>query len=199
MSSAHGSSPASEEEDAPPVLPRLDAQGMPLRERADEHAVTEDPGPSPVPAWAAVALGAVLVVLALRHLLAADPADGAARPMVPLVLAAAVAVGGFSLVRVVQLVHLARSRRDRRAAGEDLSPIPWQLTEAHSLHGMWAIGVGGSLALMGVLGMWSQADGNPSGLEPGWPLLVAGAAVAGAGQLLRRAADEAWEGSPDHL
>jgi hypothetical protein len=119
--------------------------------------------------------------------------------MVPLVLTAAAALGGFSLVRLGQLLALARSRAHRRARGAPLAPLAWRITQEHALHGTWLVGVGASVALMGALGLWSQLDGRPSGLEPGWPLLLCGAAVAYLGDRLRRRIEELWEESGDGL
>lgn len=131
--------------------------------------------PSLAPPVLVAALGVGAMVLEVVRVIGIDPADGRARPMVGLVLAAALALGGFSATRAAQLLRLA-TRRAARAEGS--VPAPWALTEAHSLHAVWVIGVGASVALMGLLGLWSLADGNPSGLEPGWPLLLVGALMA---------------------
>ncbi|HEX7350759.1 hypothetical protein [Brachybacterium sp.] len=176
--------------------PRLDAHGMPAGTvdggEPDAQSVRER-GPSLwAPALVAVA-GVALTVLAVVELVQPPPAAGEARPMGPLALAAALALGGFSLARQLQLLGLATSRSRRRAAGAELPEAPWQLTEEHSLHGIWVIGTGASVALMGLLGLWSLWDGRPSGLEPGWPLLLVGALTALVGHLVRVRTTEAWE------
>ncbi|ACU84727.1 hypothetical protein Bfae_08730 [Brachybacterium faecium DSM 4810] len=149
-------------------------------------------GPSSLlPVLVAVA-GTALAALELAEVLRASPAAGQARPMSALVLTAALALGGFSLTRVLQLLVLATARARRRAAGAALDEVPWQLPDAHSLHAIWVIGVGASVALMGLLGLWSLADGRPSGLEPGWPLLLAGGAVALGVHLLRVQISACW-------
>jgi len=180
--------------------PRLDAQGMPAGtgDGGEPDALpARERGPSlRAPALVAVA-GVALTVLAVMELVQAHPAAGEARPMGPLVLAAALTLGGFSLARQLQLLALATSRSRRRTTGAELPEVPWQLTEEHSLHGIWVIGTGASVALMGLLGLWSLWDGRPSGLEPGWPLLLVGALTALLGHLARVRTTEAWERAGD--
>src|SRR5699024_9268227 len=107
--------------------------------------------------------------------------------------AASLALGGYSLTRLLQLLALAGSRRRRRSAGAELPPVRWQLFDAHSLHAVWVIAVGASIALMGLLGVWSLLDGRPSGLEPGWPLLLCGGAVALLAHLAGRRTSRCWQ------
>ena len=180
--------------------PRLDARGMPVDPAhplsgASRPEPPREEGPSVrLPALVAV-VGAVPLVLAIAQLLRTVPAPDGARPMIVPVLAAALAVGGFSATRVLQLWHLASSRRRRADAGEELPEVRRQLTDAHSLHVIWLLGVSGSVVLMGLLGLWSVWGGIPSGLEPGWPLLLGGAALAGGTQLVRRRLEALWEQS----
>ena len=75
----------------------------------------------------------------------------------------------------------------------------WGLTQEHALHGMWLVGVGASIALMGLLGLWSLLDGEASGLEPGWPLLLAGGAVSLLADRLRRRIEGLWQDTGDAL
>src|SRR5699024_11179996 len=77
--------------------------------------------------------------------------------------------------------------------GADLPAVRWQLFDAHSLHAVWVIAVGSSIALMGVLGVWSLLDGSPSGLEPGWPLLLCGVAVALLAHLAGQRTSRCWQ------
>ena len=70
--------------------------------------------------------------------------------------------------------------------------MAWQLTDAHTVHGVWALAVSGSIALMGLLGLWSLLDGIPSGLEPGWPLLLIGGGIALAGRRLQLRIETLW-------
>ena len=119
-------------------------------------------------------------------------------------LSLALALGGFSGTRLLQLMAFAGARHpraaengsDRAAEGSDLE-VPWQLTDAQSVHGVWVIAVGGSLALMGMLGLWSALDGQPSGLEPGWPLLLLGVAVALLGRMAWLRTSAHWSGAGD--
>lgn len=167
---------------SPPSFPRLDAEGMLAgsagADDAEDDAARQDPGPSPLLPGLVTVLGLALLSQQLVELIRMVPAEGQARPMSGPVLAAALALGGFSLTRLLQLLGFVTGRRRREAAGETLREVPWQLRDAHSLHAAWVIGVGASIALMGVLGLWSLLDGRPSGLEPGWPLLLTGGAVA---------------------
>ena len=61
------------------------------------------------------------------------------------------------------------------------------------------IGVGASVALMGLLGLWSLLDGRPSGLEPGWPLLLIGGAVALLARVAWRRTSACWVGPPEQF
>lgn len=102
--------------------------------------------------------------------------------LVPLVAALGLLAGGWSLVRLLQL--------RAKAAGSEVEDDPAGFGPSQSpvisaqMHRIWLFGVAGSLALVGVLGLWSLADGELSGLEPGWPLMLAGAVLAGVAQLL---------------
>lgn len=173
--------------------PRLDAEGMPVRDDAAGPAPVPLAGPSLLLPVLASSLGAVLTAAAVVQAVRAVPAPGEARPMTALVLTAALALGGFSLTRLVQLLVLAGSRRRRRRAGSELPPVRWQLFDAHSLHAVWVLAVGASIALMGLLGVWSLLDGHPSGLEPGWPLLLCGGGVALLAHLAGRATSRCWQ------
>lgn len=179
-------------------IPRLDAEGMVVQDGATRtDDLPPQRAPSPWPPGLVAGLALVAVVLAVVELVRSVPQEGQVRPMVPLVLAAAAALGGFSLVRLGQLLALARSRAHRRERGAPLPPLAWSLTQEHAMHGTWLVGVGASVALMGALGLWSLLDGRPSGLEPGWPLLVCGGAVAVLGDRLRRRTEKLWEESGD--
>ncbi|ASK67201.1 hypothetical protein CFK39_12370 [Brachybacterium avium] len=164
---------------------------------ADERTAAPLDGPSPLLATLVTAAGVVLTVLGVVEAVRTVPADGQVRPMSILVLAAALALGGYSLTRLLQLWVLAESRRRRHAAGAELPEVRWQLLDAHSLHAVWAIGVGASVALMGLLGVWSLLDGHPSGLEPGWPLLLSGGALALLVHLVRGRTSRCWEEAGD--
>lgn len=182
-------------------LPRLDADGMPAAVdpvAAGEPSGPTDgraPGPTAVLPVLVALLGAVLTLWQLREVLAAVPAPARPRPMNGLVLTVSLALGGFSLTRVLQLLHLARSRRARAAAGNELAAAPRRLADAHSLHAVWVVGVAASVALMGALGVWSTLDGRHSGLEPGWPLLLLGGGAALLAHLAARATTAAWGGA----
>ncbi|MFC7463364.1 hypothetical protein [Brachybacterium sp. GCM10030252] len=162
-------------------------------------------GPSLLWPWAVTGVGVALMALEVIRLVQTEPAAGDARPMSGLVLASALALGGFSLTRLLQLMRFAASRRgtaNSAAAGRaarGLPEVPWQLTDAHAMHAVWVIGVGASVALMGVLGLWSALDGRPSGLEPGWPLLVLGAVVAGLARAAWWRTTAMWKDSADGL
>jgi len=195
------SSPRAEGDPSPGAdrAPRLDAEGLIVRGAPAAEDAPPLPGPSRSLPLLVTGLGVLLVALALTDLLASPPSTGGARPMVPLVLASALALGGFSAVRMVQLLRLARSRVRALGRGEKSRAVPWGLTQDHALHGMWVVGVGASIALMGLLGVWSLLDGQPSGLEPGWPLLLGGAAVSLLGHRLRERIEALWEESGDGL
>ncbi|MGP9537655.1 hypothetical protein ACT3SP_06560 [Brachybacterium sp. AOP43-C2-M15] len=195
-----GSDPGRAHDRPPEHLPRLDADGKPVDEARDASGSAEGPGagrmpgPSPLPPVLLAVTGAALTVWQLAELLRAVPAQGQALPMTGLVLAAAVALGGFSMARVLQLLRLAAAHRRRRLHGEETAEAPRPLADAHSLHAIWVVGVGGSISLMGLLGVWSLLDGRPSGLEPGWPLLLIGAAVALVAHLAAQRTTACWEG-----
>ena len=175
---------------------------MPLEHRDQGEgsaSAAVDRGPSWLPPALVCLVGAGLAVLQLVRLVQAVPVEGQPRPMKAMVHASALAVGGFSLTRLLQLLALARNRRRRRAAGQALPEVSWQLLDAHSLHGVWVVGVGGSVALMGGLGLWSLLDGRPSGLEPGWPLLLIGGAVMLLGHLARQRTTTCWEDEPGYF
>jgi len=175
------------------AFPRLDAEGMIVGAEQDGQAPAPLSGPSPLlPGLVAIA-GVVLTVLAVLATVRTVPAAGQARPMLVPVLVAGLALGGYSMTRLLQLLLLATSRARRRAAGADLPPVRWQLLDDHSLHAVWVIGVGASIGLMGLLGVWSLLDGHPSGLEPGWPLLLVGGGAALMAHLARQRASRAWQ------
>lgn len=173
-------------------FPLLDRDGMIAgRDEAEEPAaVLADPSLL-LPAVVA-GLGVLLTVLSVAETVRFVPADGQARPLTVPLLAAALALGGFSLTRLLQLLLLARSRARARAAGAELPEVRWQLIDAHSLHAVWVIGVGASIALMGALGVWSELDGAPSGLEPGWPLVAVGGGVALLAHRARQRTERCW-------
>lgn len=110
--------------------------------------------------------------------------------MVPLVLAASLAIGGFSAARMVQ--WWMRARAVAAAVPPSRADLPHDVEEAHVFQAIWVIGVGASIAFMGLLGLWSSLDGRPSGLEPGWPLLLAGAVVAGCARWAWLRTSELW-------
>lgn len=205
MSAEHLPSLDPEHGDAgsPPSFPRLDAEGMLAGPDGDDAAdAADDParkdrGPSLLLPVLVTLLGLALLSQQLVELFRAMPAPGQARPMTGPVLAAALALGGFSLVRLLQLLGFVTGRRRRRAAGGTLREVPWQLAEAHSLHAVWVIGVGASIALMGLLGLWSLLDGRPSGLEPGWPLLLVGGTVALVGRVAWQRTTAGWTDPPE--
>ncbi|MDN5821289.1 MAG: hypothetical protein L0H39_07350, partial [Brachybacterium sp.] len=94
-------------------FPRLDAEGMVAEARTDERAPAPLDGPSPLlPALVATA-GVALTVLGVVEAARTAPAAGQARPMNELVLAAALALGGYSLTRVLQLLTMVESRPRR--------------------------------------------------------------------------------------
>jgi hypothetical protein len=64
---------------------------------------------------------------------------------------------------------------------------------------MWLVGVGASIALMGVLGLWSLLEGEASGLEPGWPRLLVGGAVSLLADRLRRRIEGLWQDAGEDL
>ena len=176
-----------------PPRPRLDADGMIVREDAETPARPAlQRSPSRLPPGAVTALGVLGAGLALGELLRASPAPGQAPPMVPLVLASALALSGYSFARLLQLLALVRSRARTRARGGSPATAAWGLTQEHALHGPWVVGAGAAIALMGLLGLWSLLDGRPSGLEPGWPLLLVGGGVALAGRRLQLRIETLW-------
>lgn len=163
---------------------------------ADDSA-RRDKGPSLLLPGLVTLLGLALLSQQLVELIRMAPAEGQVRPMNGPVLAAALALVGFSLTRLLQLLGFITVRRRREAAGGTLREVPWQLEDAHSLHAVWVIGVGASIALMGLLGLWSLLDGRPSGLEPGWPLLLAGGAVALVGRVAWLRTTAGWAESAE--
>lgn len=195
MSTENRRAPGTDPEDggAPPGMPQLDADGMPVDDPSLHPAPARLSGPSPLLPALVAAIGTALTVLAVLEVIRASSGEGGAPPMVPAVLAASLALGGYSLTRMLQLWALAGSRTRRRAAGEELAPVRWMLPDAHSLHAIWVIGVGGSIALMGLLGIWSLLEGEPSGLEPGVPLLLLGGGVALLAHQLRLRTTRRWE------
>ncbi|MGO1598196.1 MAG: hypothetical protein ACTHX0_01020 [Brachybacterium sp.] len=203
MNSDHAAGPDPEQGLSPDLdeelarFPRLDAHGMVAADLAEEQAPAPLDGPSPMLPGLVAAVGVVLTVLAVAEAVRSVPAAGQARPMTALVLPAALALGGYALTRVLQLLARAESRRRRRSAGAELPLVRWQLIDAHSLHAVWVIGVGASIALMGLLGVWSLLDGRPSGLEPGWPLLLIGGAVALLAHLARQRTAQSWQEAGD--
>jgi hypothetical protein len=177
-----------------PLRPRLDADGMIVREDVDSPPRSPlQRSPSRLLPGVVTGLGVLAAGFALAELLRTAPAPGQAPPMVPLVLASALALGGYSLTRLLQLLALVRSRARARARGDSPAPAPWGLTQQHALHGIWVVGVGASIALMGLLGLWSLLDGNSSGLEPGWPLLLVGGGIALTGRRLQLRVEALWE------
>lgn len=163
-----------------------------------EHDAPElDRGPSLLLPVLVTVAGVALAVHELMTLIGLDPAEGQPRPMTGLVLASALALGGFSLTRLLQLMAFAGARHRDAGAGRNVQEVPWQLTDAQAQHGVWVIGVGASIALMGLLGLWSLIDGSPSGLEPGWPLLLVGGGVALAARWAWLRTSEAWSGAGD--
>jgi hypothetical protein len=52
---------------------------------------------------------------------------------------------------------------------------------------------------MGVLGLWSLLEGEASGLEPGWPLLLVGGAVSLLADRLRRRIEGLWQDAGEDL
>ena len=78
--------------------------------------------------------------------------------------------------------------------------MSWQLLDAHSLHGVWVVGVGGSVALMGgARAVVAAGRTSPPGLEPGWPLLLIGGAVMLLGHLARQRTTTCWEDEPGYF
>ncbi|MGO1227202.1 hypothetical protein ACT3SQ_01975 [Brachybacterium sp. AOP42-C2-15] len=201
MSSEHrpGLDPEHGDAGSPPSFPRLDAEGMLARSDAADadDSARRDKGPSLLLPGLVTLLGLALLSQQLVELIRMAPAEGQVRPMNGPVLAAALALVGFSLTRLLQLLGFITVRRRREAAGGTLREVPWQLEDAHSLHAVWVIGVGASIALMGLLGLWSLLDGRPSGLEPGWPLLLAGGAVALVGRVAWLRTTAGWAESAE--
>lgn len=143
------------------------------------------------PVWAAL-VAVIGLVVAIPEAVDVFGTSAEAREpgyMNGLILALGLAGGGFVLLRLVQLAVAAH----RWAPSEDGSGPPRGLVGASDTYQVWALGIGASLGMMGVLGLLSVADGEVSGLEPGWPLLLAGAAVALPGWLLGRWAGQRWD------
>lgn len=135
-------------------------------------------------------LAALPALWELMRLLTAAPTSGGVHDLSGLFAWSALALGGCSLVivlaqwrRAVRWPH-GRNPRERPAH---------LLRDAHTLHAFWAAGVGGSLALVGLLGMWSAYDGNLSGLEPGWHLLLPGLAAIGVSMGAKQRTDQRWD------
>ena len=180
------------------AAPRLDAQGMPVERAArDGDAPTRERGPSLLLPALVSAAGVLLAGFEVFSLVTMDLPEGEPLPLHRAVLAGAVAMGGFSVTRLLQLLVFASRRRRRRQAGQELAEVAWQLTDAHTVHGVWALAVSGSIALMGLLGLWSLLDGIPSGLEPGWPLLLIGAGLALLVRCVWMRTSASWEGAPE--
>lgn len=135
-------------------------------------------------------IGAVLFVAELSRVVALEVPAGGAPDLAGLVLTAALALGGHSLVIVLLHALIAGRWPTSRRPVQD---PPIRLRGGHTLHTIWVGGVAGSLALMGVLGLWSFADGRPSGLEPGWPLLLSGIALGALGLGAGRWTDQRWD------
>ena len=135
-------------------------------------------------------LGALPALWELMRLLTAAPTRGGVHDLSGLFAWSALALCGYSLV-----ITLAQWRRAMRwPRDRDPRERPAHLLrDAHTLHAFWAAGVGGSLALVGLLGMWSAYDGNLSGLEPGWQLLLPGIAVIGVALGAKHRTDQRWE------
>lgn len=180
------------------AAPRLDAQGMPVERAArDGDAPARERGPSLLLPALVSAAGVLLAGFEVFSLVTMDLPEGEPLPLHRAVLAGALAMGGFSVTRLLQLLVFASRRRRRRQAGQELAEVAWQLTDAHTVHGVWALAVSGSIALMGLLGLWSLLDGIPSGLEPGWPLLLIGAGLALLSRLAWLRTSASWEGAPE--
>lgn len=178
-------------------LPRLDADGMIAADGSPPREPAPLAGPSALLPTLVAAAGAALTVLTAVETVRSVPGAGEARPMNELVLAAALALGGYSLTRLLQLLLLAGARARDRSAGRTLAEVRWRLLDEHSLHAVWVIGVGASIGLMGLLGVWSLLDGHPSGLEPGWPLLLVGGGTALLAHLARQRTSRAWQEAGD--
>lgn len=180
------------------AAPRLDAQGMPVERAArDGDAPARERGPSLLLPALVSAAGVLLAGFEVFSLVTMDLPEGEPLPLHRAVLAGALAMGGFSVTRLLQLLVFASRRRRRRQAGQELAEVAWQLTDAHTVHGVWALAVSGSIALMGLLGLWSLLDGIPSGLEPGWPLLLIGAGLALLVRCVWMRTSASWEGAPE--
>ncbi|MBM7499718.1 hypothetical protein JOD52_000558 [Brachybacterium muris] len=148
------------------------------------------------PVWAAVpsVVGLVLAIPAAVE--AFGTAADARGPgyLVPLLFYLALLAGGYSLGRLAQM-SLAAARWDVEA--QDGVPSR-RVMGAHSMHATWVAGVGGSLLLMGALGMWSALDGGISGLEPGFSMIVAGAVTGLLGMALGRWTTDRWQQHVEH-
>lgn len=177
--------------------PRLDARGMPVERAAQGDLPARERGPSLLlPVLISVA-GVLLAGYELIALVSLGLPGSEPLPLNRAVLSCALALGGLSFTRLLQLLVFASRRRRRRQAGQELAEVAWQLTDAHTVHGVWALGVSGSIALMGLLGLWSLLDGIPSGLEPGWPLLLIGAGLALLVRCVWLRTSASWEGAPE--
>src|SRR5699024_3719368 len=146
MSSEHrpGLDPEHGDAGSPPSFPRLDAEGMLARSDAADadDSARRDKGPSLLLPGLVTLLGLALLSQQLVELIRMAPAEWQVRPMNGPVPAAALALVGFSLTRLLQLLGFITVRRRREAADGTLREVPWQLEDAHSLHAVWVIGVG---------------------------------------------------------
>lgn len=174
-------------DDRRPALNRRDLAGW--EATGPGHALL---GPfSPVWAAGPSLAGLVLAVPAAAEAFGTAPEARTPGYLVPLLLALALLAGGYSLLRLMQLAVMA-SRWDVSRQGG----IPSRrVMSEHSMHGTWVTGVGGSLLLMGALGVWSDLDGKLSGLEPGTTLVAVGAAGSIAALALANWIGRAWEGN----
>lgn len=163
------------------------------RDERAERSGAREPDEGPSARWAA--LLAVVALLpapgVLLGVLRSLPEQGWQEGVVPLLLIASWLAGAYSLARVLQLTVHALTRP---AAPRRREPS-FSLTQAHSLHVIWLVGLGASIAFMGVLGLWSWADGWTSGLEPGWPLVLIGAALAALGAGASHLMARTWRSS----
>lgn len=163
--------------------------------------MSEETGPGLLWPVMVMSAGIALTAVAATSLVQSVPEPGQPRELSQLFLAAALALGGFSLIRLLQLWSLAAQRSALRQADPSGArrPVPWQLTDAHSSHAVWVIGVGSSVALMGALGLWSLAGDHRTGIEPGWPLLAIGVLVVAFARIAWSRTTASWERSGEGL
>lgn len=150
-----------------------------------------DEGPSALWALLLAVAAAVLALAEVAGVVQSLPERGWQQSMIPLVLSASLLAGAYSLARVLQLAAYALTRPALPRRREP----SFALSEAHSLHAIWLIGLGASIAFMGALGVWSSVDGRTSGLEPGWPLILIGAELAALTGVVSRSTTRAWRKS----